>query len=351
MARRSVRGINWATFCPRMSLLLTSGWRRGHAHRPLDRPSVLMRLAERLMPRPAGREWLREASSILYEAPVGAHRAIARSYLAAAPQVIATAWAGTLTGHRYDPPGRMRASLATVGAAWTVLAGLAAVFASFTQAQPWLQQDLIGPRHLVIQWSYWVFDAAAGASLLAVAAGGLPVWLVMLRQACRQRCWREIAWLLAPAVVPVVYLGVAGVILGPVRPPGAAPIQPPFVHAASSFTGLANDYIGPWWLMVLGFAAGLLAAAGPGLALHSLRPGGPAVRLAARAAGLAVAAMGLAGAASIVAAAGLYAWGVAPYRQGWPLAVYLLLFLAVIAAAGASAARGIRAARAPAAAA
>jgi hypothetical protein len=239
----------------------------------------------------------------------------------------------------------MRASLATVLAAWTVLAGLTAVFASFTQTQPWLLQDLSGPRHLVIQWSYWVFDAAAGASLLAVAVGGLPVWLVMLRQACRQRRWREIAWLLAPAVVPAVYLGVASVVLGP---PRSAPIQPPFASAAPSFTGLANHYIGPWWLMVLGFAAGLTAAAGPGLALHSLRPRGPGVTLAAQAAGLGIAAMALAGTASIVAAAGLHAWGVAPYRQGWPFAVYLLLFLAVIGVA--SAARGIRAARAPAAA-
>ena len=98
--------------------------------------------------------------------------------------------------------------------------------------------------------------------------------------------------------------------------------------------------------MVLGFAAGLIAAAGPGLALYSLRPRGPRVTLAARAAGLAVAAMGLAGAASIVAAAALYAWGLAPYRQSWPFAVYLLLFLAVIAAAATSAIRGIRAARA-----
>ena len=310
-----------------------------------------MRLAARLMPRPARREWLREASSILFEAPVGARRAIARSYLAAAPQVIATAWAGALTGHRYDPAARMRASLATVLAAWTVLAGLAAVFASFTQAQPWLLLNLTGPRHLVIQWSYWVFDAAAGASLLAVAVGGLPVWLVMLGQACRQRCRRELAWLLAPAVVPIVYLGVAGVILGPVRSPGAAPIQSPLAHAAPSFAGLANNYIGPWWLMVLGFAAGLMAAAGPGLALHRLRPRGAGVTLAARAAGLAVAAMGLACAASIVASAGLHAWEVAPYRQGWPFAVYLLLFLAVIGIAGASATRGIRAARAPAAAA
>jgi hypothetical protein len=351
MARRSVREVNGANFSRRMSLPLTSGWRRGHAQHPLDRPGVLMRLVARLLPRAAGRDWLGEASSILYEAPAGARRAIARSYLTAAPQVIATAWARTLTGHRHDPPGRMRASLATVAAAWTVLAGLAAVFASFTQTQPSLQQDLTGPRHLVIQWSYLVFDAAAGASMLAVAAGGLPLWLVMLRQARRQRRRREIAWLLAPVVVPVVFLAVASVILGPVRRPGAGPSRPPFVPAAPSFTGLANNNIGPWWLMVLGFAAGLMAAAGPGLALHSLRPRGPGVALAARAAGLAVAAMGLAGAASIVAAAGLHAWGVAPYRQGGPFAVYLLLLLAVIAVAGASARRGIRAARAPAAAA
>jgi hypothetical protein len=251
--------------------------------------------------------------------------------------------------HLYDPPARMRASLATVAVAWTVLAGLAAVFASFTQTQPSLQQNLTGPRHLVIQWSFWVFDGAVGASLLAVAAGGLPLWLLMLHRARRQHCPREIAWLLAPAVVPAVYLGAASVTLSLVRH-GTAPIQPPFAHATPSFFDLGNDNVGPWWLMVLGFAAGLIAAAGPGLALHSLRPGGPGVTLAARAAGLAVAAMGLAGAASIVAAAGLHAWGVAPYRQGWPFAVCLLLFLAAIAVAGASAARGVRAARAPAAA-
>ena len=151
--------------------------------------------------------------------------------------------------------------------------------------------------------------------------------------------------------MPAVYLAAVFVTLSLGRHPGTvAPIQPPFVHATTSFVDLANDNVGPWWLMVLGFAAGLIAAAGPGLALHSLRPRGPRVALAARAAGLAVAAMGLAGAASIVAAAGLHAWGLAPYRQGWPLGVYLPLLLAALAAAGASAARGIGAARAPAAA-
>jgi hypothetical protein len=251
--------------------------------------------------------------------------------------------------HLYDPPARMRASLATVGVAWTVLAGLAAVFASFTQAQPWLLDNLTGPRHLVIQWSYWVFDAAVGASLLAVTAGGLPLWFLMLRRARRQHRPREIAWLLGPAVVPAVYLGAASVILSLGRP-GIVPIRPPFAPATTSFIDLANHNIGPWWLMVLGFAAGLIAAAGPGRALYSLCPHGPRVTLAARAAGLAVAAMGLAGAASIVSAAGLHAWGLAPYRQSWPFAVYLLLFLAAIATAATSATRGIRAARTPAAA-
>jgi hypothetical protein len=250
--------------------------------------------------------------------------------------------------HLYDPPARMRVSLAAVAVAWTVLAGLAAVFASFTQTQPSLQENLTGLRHLVIQWSYGVFDAAVGVSLLAVIAGGLPLWFLMLGRARRQRRPREIAWLLAPAVVPVLYLGLATVTLGSGRH-GTVAVQPPYVHAAPSFIDLADRNVGPWWLMVLGFVGGLMAAAGPALALHRLRPSGPRVTLAAWAAGIAVSAMGVAGAASIVAAAGLHTWAGQPYRQGWPLAVYLLLLLAVIAAAGTSAARGIRAARAPAA--
>jgi hypothetical protein len=64
---------------------------------------VGMHAAARLMPREAAQEWLAEASSILFEAPPKARRAIARSYLFAAPQVFVEAWAGAVIG-------RMRAA-------------------------------------------------------------------------------------------------------------------------------------------------------------------------------------------------------------------------------------------------
>ncbi len=62
--------------------------------------------------------------------------------------------------------------------------------------------------------------------------------------------------------------------------------------------------------------------------------------------------MGLAGAASIAAAVGLYLWAppYAGYHEGWLLAVYLPAVLLAAAVAIVSAARGIRAAGAPAAA-
>jgi hypothetical protein len=83
--------------------------------------------------------------------------------------------------------------------------------------------------------------------------------------------------LLAPVVVPAVYLAASAAIAGLVRQPAArvVPWEPRPV------ADLANGMIGPWWFL-----------------------DGPAVVLAARAAGLAAAVMGLAGAASIVAAAG-----------------------------------------------
>ena len=156
------------------------------------------------------------------------------------------------------------------------------------------------------------------------------------------------AWLLAPAVVPAVYLLAAfaiGSLVGRAGP-RVVPSQ------SGSVADLANGGVGPWWflaLVVLGFAAAVVSAAGPALALRRLRPQGPAVVLAARAAGLAVGTIGLACAASVVAAVGLYLWApaYAGYHESWPLAVYLPAVLLASSVAVVSAARGVRAARPP----
>jgi len=208
--------------------------------------------------------------------------------------------------HLYDRPGRMRTSLATVGIAWALLAGLAAVFGQLAQAQPSAQDPTLA-RHPVIQWSYWAFDGCLLVSVLAVAAGGVPLWLAMLRDAHRARRQQEVACLLAPVVLPAAYLGASVAVAGLVRGPGR-PVVP---WQSRSVVDLANGMVGPHWflaLVVLGLAVAALSAAGPGLALRRLRPDGPAVVLAARAAGLAAATMGLAAVASVIAAVGLYQW-------------------------------------------
>jgi hypothetical protein len=236
----------------------------------------------------------------------------------------------------------MRASLATAGMAWVLLAGLASVFAQLAQAQP-SSQGLTLAQHPVIQWSYWAFDGFLAASVLAVAAGGIPLWWLMIRTARRRR---EVAWLLTPAVVPAVYLVATFVIAQLVSRP-SSPVGP---WQSGPVADLANGGVGPRWflaLVVLGFAAAVLAAAGPALALGRLRPEGPAIVLAARAAVLATVTMGLACAASVVAAVGLYLWAPADagYHESWQLAIYLPAVLAASAVAVVSATRGIGAAR------
>jgi len=250
--------------------------------------------------------------------------------------------------HLHDRPARMRASLGAVLAAWAVLAGLAAVFVQLAQAQG-AGQGLTLARHPVIQWSYWVFDGAVIVSVLAVAAGGLPLWVRMFGEVRGNRRRRDVACLLAPAVVPAAYLAVSAAIAGPLRQARVRVVP----WQARPVVDLANGNLGPWWflaLVLLGFAAAVVSAAGPGLALRRLRPDGPAVIHATRAAGLAVTTMALAGAASIVAAVGLYLWApaYAGYHQGWQLAIYLPAVLLSAAVAVVSAARGIRATRSPA---
>jgi hypothetical protein len=98
------------------------------------------------------------------------------------------------------------------------------------------------------------------------------------------------AYLLAPLVVPAAYLAA--------------------LRVAVSLVGGAQG-VSPSWFGVIvgaGFVAAGLAAAGPGLALRRLRPGGPALRLAATAAGVAAAAIVVASVAIIVAVAGLSLW-------------------------------------------
>jgi len=312
--------------------------------RPAQGAGVLARVALGLYP-PAWRaRYGDEVRALLEDSGAGVRAAAILAWHAV------PAWACPAR-HLYDRPGRMRASLAAVGMAWVLLAGLAAVFVQLAQAQG-SSQTLTLASYPVIQWSYWVFDGAVIISVLAVAAGGVPLWLRMFRGARGARGARrprELACLLAPVVVPVVYLAGSTVIAGLVRQPAArvVPWQPRPV------ADLANGMIGPWWflaLVVAGFAAAVVSAAGLALALRRLRPDGPAVVLATRAAGLAAAAMGLAGAASIVAAIGLYLWAPADagYHESWQLAVYLPAVLLAAGVAIISAARGIRAAREPA---
>lgn len=178
----------------------------------------------------------------------------------------------------------MRASLATVLVAWTMLAGLGLVFAQLTQFQ-----GARPPTHPVVGWSYHFFDSAAAVSVLA-GFGGLPLWLVMMRTALRRRSRRIVAFLLSPAVVPAAYLGGVKVVVTLLHRP---------------------DGVGQGWFlafMLAGFVAACGFAARPALALHALRQAGPAVDLAARAAFVGALAMGLAGVSSILGAVGATLW-------------------------------------------
>jgi hypothetical protein len=224
--------------------------------------------------------------------------------------------------HLHDRPARMRASLSTVLVAWTTLAGLGLVFLQLTQAQ-----GVRPPGHPLVGWSYLVFDIAVQFSVLSVTAGGLPLWLLMMRRVLRQRRLADLTLLLTPVVVPCVYLGVVG-LTGPVVRHG--------------------DGVGPGWstaYVLAGLAAAGAFAAGPALALGRLQPRGPALDLAVRAARLGAFAMAIAGAASITAAVGLCLW--APqytgYREARPLGFYISLVLLAALVAVTSARRGVRA--------
>lgn len=227
--------------------------------------------------------------------------------------------------HLYDRPARMRASLGTALMAWSMLMGLGLVFAQLTQLQ-----GLSAPGHPEVRWAYAVFDGSLALSALAAGFGGLPLWLLMLRGAWRERRTRDAVYLLLPIVAPVAYL--AGLVVT-IRLVGSA-------HGVSQ-----------WWFLTVtlaGFAVAAIAAAGPGLALRRLRPRGPALRLAAAAAGVAAAIMAVAAVAIVIAVVGLCLWArqFAGYHDPTVPGIYLALVAAAAAVTTVSAARGARAARA-----
>lgn len=198
---------------------------------PSDTP--LVRAALALYP-PAWRARYCDEVRALLDESGGGPRAIASIAWRAVP-----AWIRP-PEHLFDRPARMRSSLVTVLVAAAMLTGLGLVFAQLTQAQGYRP-----PGHPIVGWSYIVFDAALAVSALTAAAGGLPLWLLMLRSALRERRRRDLAYLLLPAIASAAYLATLRVVVGLVGGP---------------------DGVGPGWFLAVtlaGFAAAAVAAAGP----------------------------------------------------------------------------------------
>ncbi len=222
-----------------------------------------------------------------------------------------------------DRPARTRSHLSTALMAWSMLAGLGLVFAQLTQFQGYWPAG-----HPVVGWSYTVFDVALALSALIAGLGGLPLWLLMLRQAHRDMRPRVTAWLLAPILAPGAWL--AGLVVT--------------VRLVGGRGGVSLAWFGA--VTVAGFAFAGLAAAGPGLALRRLQPRGPALRLAATAGGVAAAVTVVAAVAIVVAVTGLCLWApaFAGYREPlWP-SVFLALVVLAATVTVVSATRGARAA-------
>jgi hypothetical protein len=279
------------------------------------RPGLLTSLALMLYP-PAWRERYADEVRALLEETGGIPAAAASLALRALP-----AWVNP-PRHLHDRDARMRASVGTVLVSWAALTGVGLVFAQLTQLQGFRV-----PGHPLVQWCYLIFDAALTISVLTAAAGGLPLWLQMIRLARQQRRRPELTWLSLAVVVPAGYVAAALIALTVVHHPEGS---------------------GPWWFVgfaILGFGAAGLASAGPAVALKRLAPGGPAVALATAAAAVAAATIALAGLASTIAAAGLCWWATsfAGYHRGGLVGVYLLIVVAAAATATVSACRGIRA--------
>ncbi len=222
----------------------------------------------------------------------------------------------------HDRDSRTRASLGTVLVAGALLGGVGLVFAQLTQLQ-----GLRAQGSPVVLGSYAVFDVAMAVAGLTAAAGGLPLWLLMLRRARREHRTRETGYLMLPIAAPAAFLGV--------------------LAAATRIFG-GPDGVSPrvfLALTLLGFGAAVVSCAGPILAMQRLRPRGPAVRLAVRAAIVATAAIVAAGVASAAAVAGLClrAPDFAGYHNGIVLGGYVAVVAALATAATVGARRAARA--------
>ena len=225
--------------------------------------------------------------------------------------------------HLHDRSARMRASLGTALMFGSMLTGLGLVFAQLTQLQ-----GLMAPGYAEVRWAYAFFDGSLALSVLVAGLGGLPLWLLMLRRARRERRARDMLYLLLPVLAPVAYLAGLAVTVRLVGSPNGVSLS--------------------WFLAVMlaGFAAAAIAAAGPGLALRRLQPRGPALRLAAVASVVAAAIMAVAAVAIAVAVVILCLWArqFSGYQNFTAPGIYMALVVAAAAVTTVSAARGARAA-------
>jgi hypothetical protein len=82
----------------RLVLMLAVTRSRFRADTTPATPGLWMRVGAWLMPSAAGREWLAEAYSVMFEARPHMRRAIKRSYLLSVGRVLMMAWAAALMG-------------------------------------------------------------------------------------------------------------------------------------------------------------------------------------------------------------------------------------------------------------
>jgi hypothetical protein len=184
----------------------------------------------------------------------------------------------------HDRDARMRASLGTVLVSGAMLAGMCLVFDQLTFGF----RDWVMHGSPLVAGAHAIFDAAMAVCAVAAAAGGLPLWLVMLRRVRREHRARETAYLLLPVVVPGAYLATVATV--------DRLLSGPFGVSPRVFLAVR----------LLGFCAAAVTCAGLILAMRRLRPRGPAVKLAVRAAGVATAAIVAAATASATAFTGTY---------------------------------------------